>query len=281
MSQDRPVRASIEVVPKQVLGASDLKTWFPPGTRVYLPDVGNSPFEELASSAVQLRASGYEPVPHFPARRIKDKAELALRLNRLSSEAGVNDMLIIGGGLDREVGEFSSTMDLLDTGLIDNYGIKRISIAGHPEGSPDFSHEAAMKALRYKQAFHDRTDAELTIVTQFGFDADSFINWSEGLAEQGIDLSVHLGVVGPAKLTTLIKYAVMCGVGPSLQFLKKRASALTSLVSGFDPEIVVSPIEKHVQKNPDSAIKQIHVFPFGGARKAAGWLTDRGSWPQI
>ncbi|MEM7082791.1 MAG: methylenetetrahydrofolate reductase [Pseudomonadota bacterium] len=278
MSEHRPLPASIEVVPKQINAADDLETWFPSGTRVYLPDVGVDPLDVLVDSAVKLREHGYEPVPHFPARRMKDRAELELRLNRLSGEAGATDILIIGGGLEKEAGEFASTMDVLDTGLIDNYGIRHIGVAGHPEGSPDFTDEVAMEALKFKQDFQNRTDTALTIVTQFGFDAERFVQWAEGLAANGIDLPVHLGVTGPAKLTTLVKFAVMCGVGPSLQFLKKRAAAVTTLVSGFDPEIVAGPIDAHCAKTPNSAIKQLHVFPFGGAKKASAWLVDRGSW---
>lgn len=279
MSKISPIRASIEVVPQQVLDAEDLDTWFPAGTRVYLPDVGSAPLDVLVGSARRLREAGYEPVPHFPARRMIDKKELALRLDRLSSEANVTDILIIGGGLDREAGEFTSTMDVLDTGLVDNYNIQDIRVAGHPEGSPDFTDEMALQALRYKQDFSARTDARLTIVTQFGFDAEAFIRWADGLAASGIDLPVHLGVVGPAKLTTLIKFSMMCGVGPSLRFLKKRASALGTLVSGFDPELIVGPVEQHVSTHAATPIAQIHVFPFGGAKKTSGWLQERGSWP--
>ena len=278
MNKTSSIYSSIEVVPGQVLAADDLETWFPVGTRVYLPDVGTNTVDAMIASAARLREYDYEPVPHFAARRIRNAEELEQRLARFSAEAGVSDILIIGGGLDKEIGDFASTMDVLDTGLLDNYGINRVSVAGHPEGSPDFTEQDAIKALAYKQAFHDRTDAELTIVTQFGFDADTFIKWAEGLAAHGVHLPVHLGVAGPAKLPTLIKYAVMCGVGPSIQFLKKHTTALTTMISGFDPETVVAPIEKHVQSNPDSVIKQIHVFPFGGAKKAAGWLYKRGSW---
>lgn len=278
MSADTPIFASIEAVPKQVLAADDLETWFPAGTRVYLPDVGVDPLNVIVESAARLRECGYEPVPHFPARRIRDVEELDLRLARLSAEAGVTDILIIGGGLEKEAGQFTSTMDVLETGLVDNYGIDRISVAGHPEGSPDFSDEEALRALEFKQAFSDRTDAQLTIVTQFGFDATRFIRWAEQLAAHGIRLPVHIGVAGPAKLTTLIRFAVLCGVGPSLQFLKRHATSLTTMVSGFDPELVVTPIEKHVQSTPDSAITQIHVFPFGGAKKSAEWLYGRGTW---
>lgn len=280
MTTKAPVQASIEIVPQQIVDAEDLDTWFPAGTRVYLPDVGSAPLDVMVTAAAKLRGAGYEPVPHFPARRMLDKAELKERLERLHGEADVKDMLIIGGGLEQEAGQFTSTMDVLDTGLVDNYGIRDIRVAGHPEGSPDFTEEMAWKALRYKQDFHNRTDARLTIVTQFGFDAAVFIAWAESLAEHDIHLPVHLGVAGPAKMTTLIKFAVMCGVGPSLQFLKKRAAAISTLVSGFDPEVVVEPVEQHVQSSPKSPISQIHVFPFGGAKKTAAWLVDRGSWTQ-
>ena len=70
----------------------------------------------------------------------------------------------------------------------------------------------------------------------------------------------------------------MCGVGNSVTYLKKNALALTALATSHSPEGVVGPIERHVQANPASAIKQIHVFPFGGLKKSAQWLVERGSW---
>ena len=118
----------------------------------------------------------------------------------------------------------------------------------------------------------------MRIVTQFGFDADGFVAWAESLKNNEVGLPVHLGVAGPAKLTTLIKFAAMCGVGNSLQFLKKRASAITTLAKGFDPDSIVDPIEAHATSTADSAIKAIHVFPFGGMKKSAEWLNSRGSW---
>jgi len=97
-------------------------------------------------------------------------------------------------------------------------------------------------------------------------------------ATNGIDLPVHLGVAGPAKLTTLVKFAAMCGVGNSISFLKKRMGAVLALASGFDPDEIVNPIETHALSAEKSAIKQIHVFPFGGVNKSAEWLKQRGSW---
>ena len=129
-----------------------------------------------------------------------------------------------------------------------------------------------------KKFFGERTGAKVRVVTQFGFDGDKFVNWAEGLREHGIDLPVHLGVAGPAKITTLIKYAAMCGVGNSLNFFKKNTRSLATLATSHSPEGVVGPIEKHWQANPQTPIRQVHVFPFGGIKKAAEWLEQRGTW---
>lgn len=81
----------------------------------------------------------------------------------------------------------------------------------------------------------------MRIVTQFGFDADAFISWAISIRKLGVPLPVHIGVSGPAKVTTLIKYAAMCGVGNSIGFLKKQAGSLTSLVAGHSPDEIAAP----------------------------------------
>lgn len=272
------IPASIEVAPKQAIESADLPGLFPAGSRVYITDIGTDTTDTLVAAARRVTDLGYTAVPHFASRRLSTKVALEERIKRTVGEAGVKDALIIGGGLDKQAGEFGSTMEVLDTGFFDKYGIMDIAVAGHPEGSPDFSEAVAIEALKLKQAFSERTGARVRIATQFGFDAKKFIAWAEGLKAAGVDLPVHLGVAGPAKITTLIKYAAMCGVGNSISFLKKNAMSLTALATSHSPEDVVGPIEKHFLANPDSAIKQIHVFPFGGLKKSAEWLVERGSW---
>lgn len=272
------IAASIEISPKQAVESGDLKGLFPQGTRVYITDVGTDSAETITSGSKRLRDFGYKPVPHFASRRLGTKKALEDRINMLSQEAGVTDVLVIGGGLEKQAGDFGSSIEVLETGFFDKYGIHSMGIAGHPEGSPDFNDDAAEEALKLKQAFAQRTDSEMRIVTQFGFDSAGFTRWADGLASSGIDLPVHLGVAGPAKLTTLVKFAAMCGVGNSIKFLKKRAGTISTLMSGFDPDEIVDPIERHALADPKCAIKQIHVFPFGGMKKSAEWLHQRGSW---
>jgi methylenetetrahydrofolate reductase (NADPH) len=276
-NRPRHVAASIEMTPRQAIDSADLPGLFPAGARVYLADLGG-PDRTQVMAARRLRQLGYEPVPHLAARRLTTVGALEQHVAALAGEAGVADMLVVGGGAARPAGAFASSLSVLETGLLDRYAITEVGVAGHPEGSPDFPENIAIEALRQKQAFAERTGARVRIVTQFGFDPDRAIAWAAALGEHGIDLPVHLGVAGPAKLTTLLKYAAMCGVGNSIGFLKKRALSLGALASNQSPETVVGPIEAHWRANPGSPIEQIHVFPFGGIEKAAEWLVARGSW---
>ena len=272
------IAASIEISPKQAVENEDLPGLFPEGTRVYITDVGTDTAETLTKGAKRVSDLGYTPVPHFASRRLTTKEALEDRIKMMTGEAGVTDVLVIGGGLEKEAGEFASTMEVLETGFFDKHGITHMGVAGHPEGSPDFNDDVALEALKLKQAFSERTDIDMRIVTQFGFAAENFVKWAEGLSGQGVNLPVHLGVAGPAKLTTLVKFAAMCGVGNSISFIKKRAASVMTMVSGFDANEIVDPIESAVISNPDSAIRQIHVFPFGGVKKSAEWLVERGTW---
>ena len=276
----RHIAASIEMTPKQAIDAAELPGLFPAGTRVYLADLGG-PDRAQVTAARRLRELGYEPVPHLAARRLTTVAALGDHVAALAGEAGVADMLVVGGGATRPAGSFADALSVLETGLLDRHAVREVGVAGHPEGSPDFPESVAVEALRLKQAFGERTGARVRIVTQFGFDPDRAIAWALALRGQGIDLPVHLGVAGPAKLTTLLKYAAMCGVGNSIGFLKKRALSLGALASNQSPETVVGPIEAHWRANPGSPIEQIHVFPFGGIQKAAEWLAARGTWGEV
>ena len=270
--------ASIEATPKQVIETDHLEGLFPRLTSVYLTDVGTTPLPAFIAAARRLRLAGYCPVPHLAARRIASHHDLRDRIARLTGEAGVDDVLVIGGSVDAPAGPFTSSMDLLRTGVLAEHGITRVGVAGHPEGSPDIPAGEVDAALAEKAAFAAGQGIDMRIVTQFGFDDGRYIAWADGLRAAGIDLPVHVGISGPAKITTLLKYAALCGVGPSLDFLKKRAGSVMALAAGYSPEGLVQAVEAHVAAHADCSIVQLHVFPFGGLRKSAEWLAERGSW---
>ncbi len=272
---------SIEVMPRTAEKIEDFKALLPAGTRVYIAHIEGTPIEDMTRTAARLAGDGFEVMPHFPARIIKSRAELADWIARYRGEAGVTSALLLGGGVTTPAGEFDSSMQMIETGLFD--GFARLHVAGHPEGNRDIDTDGGdrvvMEALRWKQAFSERTDAAMAITTQFCFESGPVIDWANRVKAAGVDLPIHIGVAGPAKLQTLIKFAIACGVGPSLRVLQKRALDVTKLLLPYEPDDFVADLAAHKAANPGFGIEQVHFFPLGGIRTNAEWAASRLGQP--
>lgn len=271
---------SIEIMPRTAAKIDDFKPLLAPGSRVYLAHIEGTPIDEMIATAKRLARDGFEVMPHFPARIIANAAVLEDWIKRYADEADVLSALVLAGGVAKPVGDFHSSMQLMETGLFEKHGYRRLHVAGHPEGNADAEPkgqtEVVDAALAWKQAYATTTGTEMAITTQFVFDARPVIDWAERIARNGITLPVHVGVAGPAKLQTLIKYAVACGVGPSLGVLQKRARDLTRLLTPFEPTEVLTALADYKATHPDSLIAQAHVFPLGGIKASAGWIAQHG-----
>jgi methylenetetrahydrofolate reductase (NADPH) len=271
---------SIEVMPRTAEKVEDFTALLPAGTRVYIAHIEGTPIEDMVATAKRLNAEGYRVMPHFPARIIKDRAMLADWIARYQGEANVKQALLLAGGVAQPHGDFDSSMQLMETGLFDEAGFERLHVAGHPEGNRDIDADGSMTnvtaALRWKNDFQSRTDAKLAIATQFAFEAKPIIKWADSLAAEGITLPIHIGIAGPAKLQTLIKFAIACGVGPSLKVLQKRARDVTKLLLPFEPTDVVGELAAHKAANPDFNITNVHFFPLGGIKTNATWAIENG-----
>ncbi|MEL6596112.1 MAG: methylenetetrahydrofolate reductase [Pseudomonadota bacterium] len=271
---------SIEVMPRTAEKIDDFRDLLPEGTRVYIAHIEGTPIDEMVATAARLARDGYKVMPHFPARIIKDKTVLADWIARYQGEANVDQALLLAGGVAASHGDFDSSMQLLETGLFDKAGFKRLHVAGHPEGNKDIDPDGSMKnveeALAWKQKFSETTDAKMALATQFCFEAKPVIAWADALKEAGIDLPIHIGVAGPAKLQTLIKFSIACGVGASLRVLQKRAKDVTKLVLPFEPTEFLTDLAAHKAANPDFNITHVHFFPLGGIKTNAQWAIDNG-----
>lgn len=268
---------SLEVMPRTAEKIDDFRALLPLGTRVYIAHIEGTPIAEMVATAARLRAEGMEPMPHFPARIIHDRAELTDWVGRYR-DAGVRQALMLGGGVSTPAGIYDNSMQLLETGLFD--GFDRLHVAGHPEGNRDIEpagqERIVMDALRWKQDFARSTGVQMAIATQFAFEAQPIIAWCDRLRDQGITLPVHLGVAGPAKLQTLIKFAVACGVGPSLKVLQKRAKDVSKLLLPFEPTELVQALATHKAAHPDFSVDRLHFFPLGGIKTNATWTATHG-----
>ncbi|QXT38612.1 methylenetetrahydrofolate reductase [Gymnodinialimonas ceratoperidinii] len=270
---------SIEVMPRTAEKVEDFRHYLPAGTRVYIAHIDGTPIEDMVATAARIRAEGFEPMPHFAARSIPDAATLADWIARYQGEADVREGLILAGGIAEPRGAYHSSMQLLETGLFDRAGFTRLHVAGHPEGNRDIDvtgDAGVMEALRWKQDFSERTDAQMAMATQFAFEAGPVIAWAERLQAEGITLPIHLGIAGPGKLQTLIKFAIACGVGNSLQVLQKRAKDVTKLLMPFEPDEILAELATYKAAHPDSLIESIHFFPLGGIKANARWAIANG-----
>ena len=268
---------SIEVMPRTAEKIDDLPALLPSGTRVYVAHIEGTSIEDMVATAARVVRDGFTAMPHLPARIIKDRATLADWTLRYR-DVGVHQALLLAGGVAAPYGDYQTSMQLLESGAFD--GFDRLHVAGHPEGNrdidPDGSDRLVMEAARWKWAFAERTDAKIAMATQFCFDAAPVIAWVDRLAAEGIALPVHIGVAGPAKLQTLIKFAIACGVGPSLKVLQKRALDVTKLLLPYEPTDVLAALAAHKAANPGFGIEQVHFFPMGGIKTNAEWVTLHG-----
>ncbi len=258
---------SIEVMPRTAAKIDDFRALLPAGTRVYVAHIEGTAFEEMLATARRLVDEGFAVMPHFAARGIASKAELDARI-RAYADVGVRQALVLAGGIDRPKGEFHEAMQLLETGLFDRAGFTHLHVAGHPEGNRDIDPSGGeanvMAALARKDAFQRETDAKMALATQFAFEAAPIVAWTERMQAAGITLPVHIGIAGPAKLQTMLKFAMACGVGPSLRVLQRRAADLTKLMLPFEPTELLAELAAHKAAHPDFPVERVHFFPLGG-----------------
>ena len=260
-----------ETTPFSAAKVDDFREILRPGTTVFITFLPGSDFEDTIAIATRLKKEGLNPVPHLAARSIPDAAFLDEGLRRLRGEADIDEVLTIAGAVDQPLGAFSDSMQVLETGLLDKHGIKKVGVAGHPEGSPDMPDEAIAAALNWKNDFANRSGADVYIVTQFCFEAEPIIAWDKAIRAAGNALPIRIGVPGLATIKTLLNYAKACGIGNSMMFLKKQARNVAKLMNVSAPDKLLVDLAKYKATDPDCGLIGCHMYPLGGVKRTAKW----------
>lgn len=264
---------SIEATPKQLRSTGSLASLLPAATSVYVPYLPRAAMSDTVEACRHLVVQGLRPVPHVTARAIVNRAKLEEHLGRLS-EAGASSLLLIAGDRRRPGGPFKSTLDVFDTGLLQRYGFDHVGVAGYPEGHPVADEPTLMSALFRKSAYARETGSTMWIVTQFAFSSAPVIAWLDRVRGVGIDLPVRIGMPGPAKPQTLLRYALQCGVGASSRMLGRRPDAVTRLLGRWTPEKMLPALARYASEpQAPASIAGIHVFPFGGLLKSIDFFS--------
>jgi methylenetetrahydrofolate reductase (NADPH) len=242
----------------------------PAGTHLYLSAIPTRPSLELVDQAILARKAGLEPVPHIAVRNYTSKAELADLLGRLRDGAAVRRVLIISGDRPDSAGAFTASLEVIESGILQQHGISDIGIAGHPDGHPVVADEVMQRALLAKLNAAEQSGLQADIVTQFGFDALAMVRWIRKLRDLGVDVPVRIGLAGPTNLTTLLKYAQRCGVKASAGGLVKNAGLVKHLFGVSAPDGLVRAL---ADENAAGSLGPVaaHFFSFGGIGATARW----------
>ena len=235
---------SLEISPK-----TDLET-LPSLKDVYITMLPGGDYKDTAKQAVNLVKSGYNPIPHFPARSIESETQLKDYIS-ICKDGGVKQALIIGGSRE-PIGKFDSSIQLLETGYFEQM---KIGLAGHPEGSPDISDSKLEKAMEDKKPYADY------IVTQWLMDPQLIIDF---ISKQSV--AVHVGITGPLKITSLIKFANIVGAKNSINFLKSNFTKALDLLKPKDPNDLIGKVKSHTDN--------FHIYTFGGLKETNKWLKE-------
>jgi methylenetetrahydrofolate reductase (NADPH) len=263
---------SLEMTAKDIASLREAAPKIAPGTPVAVTFLPGEEPQARVEAAKAVRALGFEPMPHFSARRITSREQFEDYLNAVVREAGVKRCFVIAGDPPHPEGPFEDTSAMLATGAFEKAGVQAIGVGGHPEGHPNMTMEQTWQVLSAKCAEIERRGMASLIVTQFAFDSDGLLAWLQELRQRGITAPVRLGVPGPAGIKTLLRFASRCGVGASASVMAKYGLSITNLLGSAGPDKLVDALAKGL--GPEHGPVRLHFYPFGGMVRTVEWIND-------
>ena len=246
----------------------------PQEARVYVASLPKDPPDRQIGVCSQVRDLGLIPVPHIVARNIPNRDALDNLLGRLAREAGVDRALILGGDRDVPAGDYECSLQLIESDLLQEHGIDKIAVACYPEGHPRIPDAVLDRARAQKIAAARAGGLSLILISQVCFEAAPIIGFLRKIRSEGVEERLRVGVAGPAKHATLIRYAMICGVGASLRALRERQTLAKNVLVGEAPGRLILELEEAVEAEPSLNVWGIHFFTFASLRNTIQWVEE-------
>jgi len=263
---------SLEMTAKDEASLRDAAPLIPAETPIAVTYLPGEEVDARVAATIAVRELGFEPMPHFSARRITSEDDFEGYLKAVVEKAGVRRCFIVAGDPPEPQGPYFDTMSLIATGAFERSGIQAIGIGGHPEGHPNMSEAECWAVLETKVREIESRGMAPLVVTQFGFDPDAFLVWLKELRARGIMCPVRIGIPGPAGIKRLLAFAARCGVGASTSVMKKYGVSITNLLGTAGPDKLVDAFAKGLGEEHGRV--RLHFYPFGGLRKTVEWIAD-------
>jgi methylenetetrahydrofolate reductase (NADPH) len=265
-------QASVEITVPDAKHLSASREFLAPGTRVFVSHLPGQEWAATIKTCVAARQAGFVPIAHIPVRLLESLQALRILLRQLQGEAGTRDVLLISGDYSQAIGPFGAVVEVLATGLLEEQGLQAVSVAGHPEGHPRVDLERIRAAEREKIQVATQHGLKTTMVTQFLFEPAPFLQWIKQHRAEGLRTRFVCGLAGPAKISTLLRYAMRCGVGPSIRALGTHHGSLKNLLGDHGPDRMLRHLAK-ARVSGACEIDAVHLFCFGGFLRTAKWLS--------
>lgn len=264
---------SLEMTGKDAGKLEEARDIIPPGTRINVTFLENEDGRMRLDAVRAVKRFGYVPVPHISARRLRSQELLEEYLSALAAEDACENVLVIAGDPTEPLGPFDDALAVIQSGLLERYGVRHVGVGGYPEGHPAIGESALWTALEGKAAALAQRGVPGVVITQFGFDADLVLKWLEGVRERGIDLPVRVGVPGPAGVRRLLSYAARFGVGTSTGIAKKYGFSITNLMGTAGPDRFIRALADGLDPARHGGVK-LHFYTFGGLKATSEWITE-------
>ena len=253
-----------------------LKQTLPPGKHIFVSAIPNESHAHVVESSILMRRAGFEPIPHVAARNHADRAALEDMLGRLRSEANVSRVLVIGGDRNKPAGPYSDALAVIETGLLQAHGIEEIGIGSYPDGHPRIAADDLERALEAKITAARRAGLKVQLVSQFCFDGEQIISWLRRLRVRGFAGRIRIGLAGPAKVTTLLRFAQRCGVQASTRGLMRNVGVALQALGRATPDDIVKMLAEATASGELGEVSP-HFYSFGGFSATARWASGVAS----
>jgi len=165
-------------------------------------------------------------------------------------------------------------LQILESGLLKDSGVREIGVAGYPEGHPRIPAADLSAAFQKKLKMTAEQGLGMYVVTQFSFAPNRVVDYCAQLARVAPDVSVYVGVAGPTDPVALARYAQRCGVSASLRALKNLGSGIAQLVTHSEPRDQLVAVARYSLQREPSNVAGVHIYTFGGAVRTATWIRE-------
>lgn len=265
---------SLEMTGKDVANLQEAASAIAPGTRINVTYLGNEDLPMRVAAAKAVGELGFTPVPHISARRVTSEQALRDFLAALAEVNATERVFVVGGDPATPEGPYPDSLSIIRTGILQEYGVREVSVAGYPEDHPDIDTATLWEHLRAKTASLAEQGLGQVVISQFAFDAERVSEWVAEVRDAGVTGDIRVGTPGPAGVKRLIGYAKRFGVGTSAGIIKKYGFSLANLVGTAGPDRFITELAADKPVAGDGRGVKTHFYTFGGLSATAEWIRD-------